>query len=215
MSELERASAPSSQHPAWPATRIAWALLGVLALLAGAVGAYFSLRAGSESEPAPLAAPALDGAFAFRVHAAPRPVPDIAFEDGQGRKRALAEFRDKVVLLNVWATWCVPCREEMPALDRVQQKLGGPGFEVLALSIDSGGAVAVENFYDEIGIRALAIYVDPSMRATGTLGAVGIPTTLLVDRQGREIGRRTGPAQWDGPEAVRMIAGYLDTAARP
>ena len=190
-------------NPAWPTARIAWTLLGAAALAAGALGAYFSTRPASRSEPAP------EGALVFRAHAAPRPVAELAFEDGQGRKRTLSEFRDKVVLLNVWATWCAPCREEMPALDRLQRKLGGPGFEVLALSIDSGGAAAVKRFYNEIGIRSLAIYVDPSARATSTLAAMGVPTTLLIDRQGREIGRRTGPEQWDGPEAVRMIEEYL------
>jgi len=186
--------------------RIAWALLGALALAISGVGAYYSLR--PDSGPAPLAASGEAGVI--RLHAEPRPVAVAAFEDGQGRKRALAEFQGKVVLLNVWATWCAPCREEMPALDRLQQKLGGPGFEVLALSIDSGGAEAVKRFYDEIGIRSLAIYVDPSMRATAALGAVGVPTTLLLDAQGREIGRRAGPAQWDGPEAVRVITRYMN-----
>jgi hypothetical protein len=100
----------------------------------------------------------------------------------------------------------------MPALDQLQQKLGGPGFEIVALSIDAGGAAAVKQFYDEIGIRALAIYVDPASRGMGALGLVGIPTTLLIDRQGREVARRTGPAEWDGAEAVRMIEGYLGGA---
>ncbi len=191
---------------AWPAARIAWASLGVLALAAGAVGVYFSLRPPAKNElPA-------QNEFVLRAHAAPRPVPELVFEDGQGAKRTLAGFENKVVLLNVWATWCVPCREEMPALDRLQQKLGGPAFEVVALSIDAGGAAAVKKFYDEIGIRSLGIYVDPASRTMGTLGLVGIPTTVLVDHKGREIGRRTGPAEWDGAEAVRMIEGYLNEA---
>jgi len=188
---------------AWPAARIAWALLGALALAAGAIGAYLSLRPAATSEPAP------QSGFVFRTHGAPRPMPEVVFADGEGTGRTLAGFRSRVVLLNVWAPWCAPCREEMPALDRLQQKLGGPGFEVVALSIDAGGAPAVKQFYDEIGIRSLAIYVDRSMRTTATLGIVGLPTTLLVDTEGREIGRHIGPAQWDAPEAVRMIAGYM------
>ena len=191
---------------AWPAARIAWASLGVLALAAGAVGAYFSLRPPAKNEP-----PA-QNEFVFRAHAAPRTVPELVFEDGQGSRRTLAGFSNKVVLLNVWATWCVPCREEMPALDRLQQKLGGPGFEVVALSIDAGGAAAVKQFYDEIGIRSLGIYVDPASRAMGALGLVGIPTTMLIDRKGSEVGRRTGPAQWDGAEAVRIIERHLNEA---
>ena len=191
---------------AWPAARIAWALLGALALAAGAAGAYFSLHPSGQGEPTPR------NDFVLRAHASPRPVPELVFEDGRGARRTLADFKGKVVLLNVWATWCVPCREEMPALDRLQHKLGGPEFEVVALSIDAGGAAAVKKFYDEIGIRSLGIYVDPASRAMGSLGLVGIPTTLLVDRQGREIGRRTGPAEWDGAEAVRMFEEYVNEA---
>jgi thiol-disulfide isomerase/thioredoxin len=112
------------------------------------------------------------------------------------------------VLLNVWATWCPPCREEMPSLDRLQKSLGGPGFEVVALSIDAGGAPVVERFYKEIGIASLAIYVDSSMRAASQLAALGVPTTLLIDREGRELGRHAGPAQWDSAEALRVISSY-------
>lgn len=191
---------------AWPAARLAWAVLGVLALAVAAAGAYLSLRV-----PAKGGATG-QSAFVFRAHEAPRRMPELAFEDGEGRRRTLAGFRNKVVLLNVWATWCVPCREEMPALDRLQRKLGGPDFEVLALSIDAGGAAAVKQFYDEIGIRSLAVYVDPASEAMGTLSLIGIPTTLLVDREGNELGRRTGPAEWDGAEAVRMIEGHLKEA---
>ena len=183
--------------------RTGWALFGLLVLLAAGIGTYFSVRSASESRPAS------NGALMFRAHDTPRTVAEIAFEDAQGSKRTLAQSRGKVVLVNVWATWCVPCREEMPALDRLQRKLGGSGFEVLALSIDAGGAAAVKQFYDEIGIRSLAIYVDRSMRAAATLGTMGLPTTLLIDAEGREIGRHIGPAQWDAPEAVRMIAGYM------
>lgn len=139
----------------------------------------------------------------------PQPVPDIRFQDAEGRPRTLSDFRGKVVLLNVWATWCAPCRKEMPALDRLQQMLGGPDFQVVALSIDSGGAAAVRRFYDEIGIRTLATYVDPSTEATGKLRTLGIPTTLLLDREGRERWRKTGPAEWDTPEIIESLRAKL------
>ena len=148
-------------------------------------------------------------ATGFVMHASPQPVPELRFADGAGRKLSLARFRGRTVLLNVWATWCVPCRKEMPALDRLQQKLGGPGFQVLALSIDTEGAPAVKTFFRQIGVRALAVYVDPSARATETLGLPGIPTTLLVGRDGRELGRKTGPAEWDTPAAIGMLEKYL------
>ena len=139
----------------------------------------------------------------------PQPVPDIRFQGADGKPHALSDFRGKVVLLNVWATWCAPCRKEMPALDRLQQTLGGAEFEVIALSIDSGGAAAVRRFYDEIGIRSLALYVDPSMAASSKLRTVGIPTTLLLDREGRERWRKTGPAEWDSPEIIESLRAKL------
>ncbi len=188
--------------------RVLWGLLVLTVLTTGLVGSYLSLRPAGQTGPAAPAASPRDG-FVLRMHKSPRPLPEVYFEDRQGGKRNLSQFGGKVVLLNVWATWCTPCREEMPALDRLQQKLGGPDFEVLALSIDSAGAQVVKRFYEETGVRSLAIYVDPTMRATSTLGAVGIPTTLLIDQQGREVGRRTGPAEWDGPQAVRVIEDFL------
>ncbi len=189
--------------------RAAWALAGLFVLALSAAGVYVSFR----STAAPPARP--QGDFVMRIHETPRALAELAFEDGAGRGRSLSQWQGKVVLLNVWATWCAPCREEMPALDRLQRKLGGRDFEVLALSIDSQGAGPVKRFYEELGIRSLAVYVDPSMRATATLGAVGVPTTLLIDRQGREIGRRTGPAEWDGPQAVRMFEEYVSRDRKP
>ena len=129
-------------------------------------------------------------------------VPNLPFQDGSGRQRTLAEFRGKVVLLNIWATWCAPCREEMPALDRLQAKLGGPEFEVVALSIDQQGPSVVRRFFDEVGIKALRLYVDPTAQAGFKLATVGVPATLLVDRGGREVWRRVGPAKWDAPEVA-------------
>ena len=99
--------------------------------------------------------------------------------------------------------------EEMPSLDRLQKTLGGPAFEVVALSIDAGGVPVVERFYKEIGIASLAIYVDASLRAASQLATPGVPTTLLIDREGRELGRHAGPASWDDPGVVRMISSRL------
>jgi len=141
----------------------------------------------------------------FVMHDAPKPVAAINFDDAQGRSRSLAEFKGKVVLLNIWATWCGPCRKEMPALDRLQAALGGPEFEVVALSIDRGGTDAVRKFFADIGIRTLAMYLDSSRQALRTLSALGLPTTLLIDREGREIGRLIGPAEWDSPEMIEFV----------
>jgi thiol-disulfide isomerase/thioredoxin len=154
----------------------------------------------------------------FALHDTPVPVPAISFADEAGASHSLADFRGKVVLLNVWATWCVPCRIEMPTLDRLQATLGGPDFEVVALSIDRGGPEAVRKFFDEIGIQHLAVNVDTSTGAAFELGTVGLPATLLIDRNGMEIGRVIGPAQWDSEEMIStlepLIAAEPGTIAR-
>ncbi|MGH6714447.1 MAG: TlpA family protein disulfide reductase [Bradyrhizobium sp.] len=140
----------------------------------------------------------------FIIHEAPKPIAAIRFEDADGRPRNLTDYRGKVVLLNIWATWCVPCRKEMPTLDRLQAALGGADFEVVALSIDRR-IDAVRKFFAEVGIQKLAMYRDGAAKATRELGAVGLPTTLLVDREGREVGRLIGPAEWDSPEMAEFI----------
>lgn len=141
----------------------------------------------------------------FVLQDVPKPLPEIAIADGEGNVRALADFRGKFVLLNIWATWCVPCRKELPTLDRLQSQLGGADFEVVALSIDRGGADVVRKFYSEVGIQHLALRLDAAGEALFKLGAVGLPTTLLIDRQGQEIGRLIGPAEWDSPEMLAFL----------
>jgi thiol-disulfide isomerase/thioredoxin len=148
--------------------------------------------------------------FPFDLLDPPRPLPELRFVDGEGRPLTLADFRGKVILLNIWATWCIPCLREMPTLDRLQAKLGGPRFEVVVLSIDIGGIPVVEKFYRALKLDSLGIYVDKTLRAQRDLGIVGIPTTLLIDRQGREIGRLAGPAEWDSKEAIKAIRRYLE-----
>ncbi len=139
----------------------------------------------------------------------PQSVPELQFVSEEGRALTLADFRGKTVLLNIWATWCVPCREEMPALDRLQTELGGASFEVLALSIDRQGVPEVRTFYDEYGLKSLQIYVDASGKAARDLGVVGIPTTLLIDHNGNEIGRMVGPVEWDAPDLLSFFRNQL------
>lgn len=148
----------------------------------------------------------------FIMHPAPKPLAPISFADGQGQARSLNDFKGKVVVLNVWATWCVPCRTEMPTLDRLQAALGGAEFEVVPLSIDRGGLDVVRKFFTEIGISHLAKYTDSSGQVLRGVGAVGLPTTLIIDRAGNEIGRVVGPAEWDAPEVVELMKSVM---ARP
>lgn len=145
------------------------------------------------------------------LHDEPRAMLSPPFVDDGGRDLTLADFRRKVVLLNIWATWCIPCREEMPTLDRLQARLGGDDFHVLPLSIDRGGLAPVRRFYEEIGIEHLGIYLAEDIRAMWGFAVVGLPTTILVDRQGRELGRLSGPAEWDSAEAVALFETVIAT----
>jgi thiol-disulfide isomerase/thioredoxin len=142
-------------------------------------------------------------AFVFRSE--PAALPELKFQDAEGRERTLADWRGKVVLLNLWATWCLPCRKEMPSLDRLQKELGSDKFEVVALSVDRKGLEASKKFLGETKAERLALYVDPTARANTELRVVGLPATILIDAQGREIGRLLGPAEWDGEDAMRLI----------
>ena len=157
------------------------------------------------------AAPALpvagseSGLAAFVRKAKPEPLPPIRFMHGSEQPVGLDAFRGKVVLMNLWATWCAPCRKEMPALDRLQGMLGGKDFEVVAVSLDRAGAGPSKKFLDEIGVKNLKLYIEPSARLGAELKAIGLPATLLIDREGREIGRLVGPAEWDHADAQALV----------
>ncbi len=135
----------------------------------------------------------------------PRPVPPLAFTDLDGKELTLEAFRGKVVVLNLWATWCVPCIKEMPSLQRLSAKLAGKGVAVMAMSQDRAGARVVEPFLDKHGLKALPVYLDPKGAVLRALAGRGLPTTLVIDRAGREIGRLEGDAEWDGPHALALI----------
>lgn len=123
--------------------------------------------------------------------------------DGDGRDLTLADFEGRVVLLNIWATWCPPCREEMPTLDALQARLGGSDFHVLPLSIDRAGLEPVRRFYRETGIRNLDLYIAEDTRAMLALAVVGLPTTILIDRIGRERGASQARPNGTAPKPLR------------
>lgn len=139
----------------------------------------------------------------------PIPVGMLAFQDGEGAPRKLSDWNGKTVLLNLWATWCVPCKKEMPALDELQRKLGGADFEVVAVNIDTRDPQKPKTWLKEAGISALSFYADPSARIFQELKekgrAFGMPTTLLVDKNGCEVATLAGPAEWASDDAVRFI----------
>ncbi len=177
-------------------------LLGLGLSLAAGLGALV-YRVSSGVPPLGAAASALP----IVMRAEPLPLPELRVLDGAGRPVELSRLRGKLVLLNVWATWCPPCRQEMPSLDRLQAQLGGSDFEVMALSVDADakGLDLVKTFYASEGIKHLAIYQDAEAAAIFKLKAVGVPTTLLLDRQGREIGRMSGTAEWSSPKIVEAF----------
>ena len=170
----------------------------------------------AREEPAPAAAsrpgihPLSTGEMAaFRFHAEPRALANVRFVDASGAPRSLWDWKGKVVLLNLWATWCAPCRKEMPALDRLQREMASDQFEVVAVSVDRTGLSGAKKFLDEAKAETLALYADGTARMATTLRAAGLPATLLLDREGREIGRLLGPAEWDGEDAKRLIRAAL------
>ncbi len=175
-------------------------------LAVGAAVAIVLLFPQSASEQPPLAGTV----STFAVASSPEPAASAAFQNGEGEQMSIESFRGKVVLLNLWATWCAPCVKEMPALDRLQRDLGGETFEVVALSSDREGRTKVAEFMTQHGIDNLAVYLDPGSTATRAFGVRGLPTTLLIDAEGREVGRLEGAAEWDAPEAKDLIRFYMD-----
>ena len=135
----------------------------------------------------------------------PKPIAEGEFKDLDDKPASFATVRGKLTLVNLWATWCVPCRKEMPGLDKLAEKLAGDKFQVVLLALDRAGPAKVKAFLDEVGVKHAKPYIDATTRLGRALGAFGMPTTILIDPQGREIGRLVGEAEWDTPEAVKLI----------
>ncbi len=199
---------------------VAGGLAGAAVGLAGVYGiATLGSNAGDAAckpavETAKKVAPLARGEVAaVAVAKSPLKVPALAFQDAAGKPLTLDHWRGRTVLLNLWATWCVPCRKEMPALDALQDRLGGPGFEVVSINIDTRDPEKPKAWLNEVGINKLAYYADPSAKAFQDLKAVGrafgMPTTLLVDPQGCEIGTVAGPAEWASDDAIKLIQAAL------
>ncbi len=142
--------------------------------------------------------------------AEPKPLPELRFLDMAGNETGLEAFRGEVVVLNLWATWCAPCREEMPSLNRLQAIFEGEPVRVVALSVDRAGPERVKEFIDGVGADRLAVYRDPTVKAARALKVPGLPATLLVDRQGREVGRVLGTADWSAEGAVAAVRRVLE-----
>jgi thiol-disulfide isomerase/thioredoxin len=203
---------------------VAAVLIGGLAGYAGIHG--FSGLKGAGGDPACRAAvdtakriaPLAHGEVAALTMATqPLKLPDLAFEDGDGKPRKLSDWQGKTVLVNLWATWCVPCRKEMPALDRLQTKLQGPNFEVVAVNIDTRDPEKPKAFLREAGLTSLGSFSDQKAKVFQDLKsigrALGMPTSVLVDAKGCEIATIAGPAEWDSDDAIKLIRAAVSPAA--
>ena len=141
----------------------------------------------------------------------PRKVPDLSFNGPDGKRKTLADFRGRTVLLNLWATWCIPCRAEMPALDKLQATVPGRDFEVVAINIDTARLDKPKAFLAEAKVTNLAYYADPAAEVFQTLRQShkiqGLPATMLIDKDGCEIGLMAGPADWGSADALALVLG--------
>ncbi len=199
-------------------------VVGVLAVFAGVYATGSLKRGGSGDstcsgavELARRIAPLAHGEVAALTMATtPSQLPDLTFEDADGKPRKLSEWRGKTVLVNLWATWCVPCRKEMPALDSLQGKLGGTEFEVVAINIDTRDPEKPKNFLREANLTRLGYFADPKAKVFQDLKSVGkalgMPTSVLVDGQGCEIANLAGPAEWASDDAIKLIKAAMQPA---
>lgn len=138
-------------------------------------------------------------------HSAPRDMPDTPFKAEDGSEIRLSDFKGAVTVVNLWATWCPPCRKEMPSLDRLHAALAGEGIDVIALNVERKGLKKARAFYDKMGITELAVHADEANALPPRLGIIGYPVTLVLDADGREIARMQGDAEWDAPEALDLL----------
>ena len=138
------------------------------------------------------------------------PGSEATWSDGQGTTVTLADFRGKVVLVNFWASWCAPCLRELPSINALQEDLGGDQFEVVAINIDQQGKRVAEPFAERLKLDALELYLDPRGRISRGVGVQVMPTTILYDRDGLEIGRMEGPAEWDQADSKKLMQFYID-----
>ena len=180
----------------------------ILAVL-GFAGQLYMMPTGESktaSEVQDAAGPKLDK---FVTHATPQDVPPMALQTANGEATSLAAFRGDFLLVNFWATWCAPCRKEMPQLDALAARFAKRGVTVLALSVDRGGATKPEAFLNELGVQHMARAYDPSYKAAREARLIGLPTTLLLTPEGKEIGRLAGEADWDSAPVHALLEHYL------
>ena len=179
------------------------ALLAALALASAAPAAFAGDRAHLES--------LRDGDMKkLTFHPAPKPVSDTAFSDLDGDTHTLSDFEGKIVLLNFWATWCAPCREEMPSLDALNAELGGPEFEVVTIATGRNPPQGIRRFFAEENIETLPMFTDGKQRLAREMAVLGLPISVVLDREGREIARLRGDADWNSDSAQAIFLSLID-----
>src|ERR1700743_390826 len=220
---------PENPSPAGPMRRIPYVigavLIGAVIGFAGVYGfggvkrsqAGDSTCAGAVNLSRKIAPLAHGEVAALTMATAPLRLPDLAFEDADGKPKKLSDWRGRTVLVNLWATWCVPCRKEMPALESLQTKLGGPNFDVVAVNIDTRDPEKPKNFLKDANLTRLGYFTDPKAKVFQDLKsigrALGMPTSVLVDGQGCEIANIAGPAEGESANAVKWTAAAIKPAA--
>ncbi len=183
------------------------ALVGRRLVLAGGT-AFVALPALADIKP-----DLLKGTVAkFQLSGQPKPLRELGFADADDKALKLADYKGKAVLLNFWATWCAPCVKEMPSLDRLQAQIGKDKFVVLPLSLDGPSRPKVAPFYEDKKLTNLGVYFDKGRKAMQALDVSILPTSILVDAQGRELGRLEGEADWTQPEALTLIKAAVSGA---
>jgi len=224
----------TNDMPEQPTTRSALTRripIAVAAVLVGGIAGFIGIHGlsglkGAGGDPtcraavdtAKRIAPLAHGEVAALTMASqPLKLPDLAFEDGDGKPKKLSDWQGKTVLVNLWATWCVPCRKEMPALERLQTQLQGPNFEVVAINIDTRDPEKPRNFLKEANLTRIGNYNDQKAKVFQDLKsigrALGMPTSVLVDAKGCEIATIAGPAEWDSDDAVELIRAAVQPQA--
>ena len=195
--------------PVKPSRLVLIAAAALAVVVAGAAFVLYGMQPGAVHEqagPPPALAP-------FALAAKPAPVPQVAIGDASGARLSLASFKGKYVLLNLWATWCAPCVKELPALAKLKAAASSGTFTVVAVDVGRNTAGEARTFLDAHDARALDTYVDSNIALLRAFNAFGLPLTVLIDPQGREIGRAVGPAQWDNTDAIAYFKSL--SAAKP
>ncbi|MCI2399546.1 TlpA disulfide reductase family protein [Aliiroseovarius subalbicans] len=146
----------------------------------------------------------------LNIHSETRAAGTAVFTDAEGGEHTLAEYQGQVVLLNFWATWCAPCRKEMPGLNALQVEMGGEDFQVVPIATGRNKLPAIRRFFDDVDVTDLPILLDPKQALARDMAVLGLPVTVILDRDGREVARLTGDAEWDSDSAKAILQALID-----